>query len=129
MSDKSTQVLFEVPREVIDAQVKAAVVRALTEGQTERLIDAVVQAAMTQKKDSYSRSTIWDEQVNKMIREAAKDAFQEWLEEHRGVIRDKVRQKMEARKGAFITKITDSIAEAMTAGVRIDMSLFRGAED
>ncbi len=105
-----SQVSITVSKEVIDAHVKAAVVAALNKD-PEALVRAVVQAAMNQKdRNSYSSSTIWDDQVNAMIREVAKATFDEWLTEMKPTIAKEVRSRLAGKNGkATIDQIVDKL--------------------
>lgn len=105
----------EITRDIVQAQIKAAVVAALAKDPTQ-LVAAVVDAAMREKKNSYDRETIWDARVNEMIREAAEASFREWLAENSETIRQKVRQRLEREKTAFVKKIADSLTDAVKTG-------------
>ena len=120
MSD--AQVAITVSREVIDAHVKAAVMSALNKD-PEALIRAVVNAAMNQKdRNSYSQNTIWDDQVNAMIREVAKATFDEWLNEMKPTIAKEVRARLAGKNGR---KTIDDIVEKMsTALAGFQVSIF-----
>lgn len=109
-----SQVSITVSKEVIDAHVKAAVVSALNKD-PEALVRAVVQAAMNQKdRNSYSSNTIWDDQVNSMIRAVAKETFDEWLTEMKPTIAKEVRSRLAEKNGkATIDQIVDKLTTAL----------------
>jgi hypothetical protein len=109
-----SQVSITVSKEVIDAHVKAAVVSALNKD-PEALIRAVVSAAMNQKDShSYSGATIWDQQVNAMIREVAKATFDEWLNEMKPTIQKEVRLRLAGKNGK---KTIDDIVEQLSSAL------------
>lgn len=103
----------EITRDIVNAQIKAAVVSALAKDPAQ-LVSAVVDAAMKQKPErGYSSDPpIWDTMVNEMIREAAKSAFKEWLEENADMIKVKVRERLTKEKTKFIDKIVDSLVSS-----------------
>lgn len=113
MSEKpNTQIVMQIPEEVIKAQVQAAVASALAKNPDE-LIRACVEMAMNQKRDGYSRTTIWDDMVATKIRETAAECFSEWLVEQVPNIRKHVRAKLEQRRGQYFDKCVDALTEAM----------------
>jgi hypothetical protein len=107
-----TQVVMKIPPEIVQASVKAAVVQALGKD-PEALVRAVVDAAMHEKTNSYDRTTIWDSKVNAAIRDVAAEAFKEWLDEQRPMIRAAVR----ARLGESRTKLVDDFASKLVDGL------------
>lgn len=110
MSD-DTKLLMTVPRDIIDAQVKAAIAIALNKDPAV-LVRAVVDAAMGAKKNSYDRETIWQEQVNEMIREVAREQFKEWLVEQRPAVSKMIREKL----GKSSKELVDKVAAKMVDG-------------
>jgi hypothetical protein len=110
MSD-DTKLLMTVPRDIIDAQVKAAIAIALNKDPAV-LVRAVVDAAMSAKKNSYDRETIWQEQVNEMIREVAREQFKEWLVEQRPCVSKMIRDKL----GKSSKELIDKVAAKMVDG-------------
>lgn len=114
----------EITRDIVNAQIKAAVVTALARD-PEKLVAAVVDAAMKERpRNGYSSDpAIWDTMINEMIREAAKDAFKEWLAENAEMIKRKVRERLVREKTKFIEKIVDGMTDAMRSGFyfRIDL--------
>ena len=107
------QVSITVSKEIIDAHVKAAVITALNKD-PEALVRAVVNAAMNEKDRSYSNFTIWDTQVNSMIREVAKATFDEWLNEMKPTIAKEVRARLAGKNGR---KTIDDIVEKMATAL------------
>lgn len=102
---------LEVPPDIVRSIVQAQVVAAL--GQQDKLIEGVVAAALSEKnRDRYSSSTdpsIFQEQVSRMIREVAVEAFKEWLAENREKIRTEMRRQLTAQKGKALGSIIESI--------------------
>lgn len=111
MSD--TQIMMKVPEEVITAQVKAAVASVLNKD-PERLVRAVVDAAMAQKKDHYDKRSLWEEELNTMIRAVAREEFVAFLAEQRPGIAKLVREKL----GGSKSKILDDLVGRVVDGVK-----------
>lgn len=114
----------EITRDIVNAQIKAAVVTALARD-PEKLVAVVVDAAMKEKnRNGYSNDpSIWDSMINEMIREAAKGAFKEWLAENSEMIKRKVRERLAREKTKFIEKIVDGMVDAARTDFRFDISL------
>lgn len=125
MSD--AQVVVNVSKDIIDAHVKAAVAQTLSKDPS-ALIKAVVDAAMKQRApNSYSSDPpIWDQQVNAMIREVAKQTFDEWLNEMKPVIAKEVRARLAGKNGK--QTIDDIVNKLSTALQRFEVSIFIGRE-
>lgn len=114
MAQQDAQVVVNISKEIIDAHVKAAVVTALGKDPGE-LVRAVVDAAMRQPdSNSYGRTTIWEAQVNAMIREVAKATFDEWLTEMKPTIAKEVRARLAGKNGSkTITDIVEKLTSAL----------------
>lgn len=102
----------ELPQEIITSIVRAQIVQAL--GKSEQLIEGVVKAALEQKKDSYSRTTVFEDQVTEMIRKEAVDAFGEWLTENREKVRAALRKELTAKKGKLVTDLVDAFTTRLS---------------
>ncbi len=76
----SSEVKIKVPDEVISNLIHAEIAKQL--GPDNRLVEAVVRSALEQKKDNYSRETLFGDQVKNMIRGKAQDVFKSWLDQH-----------------------------------------------
>jgi hypothetical protein len=110
---EETKLLMSVPRDVIDAQVKAAVATALNKD-PEALVRAVVEAAMNAKKNSYDRETVWQEQINEMIRAVAREEFKAWLETQRAPIAKMIREKLGKSSKELIDKMAAKMVDGFT---------------
>lgn len=127
MSEKNTQVVFEVPHEVIDAQVNAAVMKALHEtGASKRLVAAIVDHAM-KEEDRNARyhekdKTVFGRAIREMIRKVAVEEFKAWLEEQRGEIRQHIRAALGRRKKEQVAKMADRLLDALS-GAEVHINL------
>lgn len=111
MANDETQVLMKVPKEIIDAQVKAAVMGVLAKD-TDALIRAVIDAAMNQKVNSYDRTTIWEQKLNNEIRKVADQYLEEWIQQQKPAIHKALAAKL-SQKGT-IGQIADGIIAKMS---------------
>lgn len=122
---KDTQIVMQVPQEVIRAQVQSAVAQALAKNPGE-LIRACVETAMRQPAvDRYGQRindvTVWEQTVNNMIRDLATEEFKAWLAEQAPAIRKAVRAKLEQRRGSYFDKCVDALTEAMSKNFNVSI--------
>lgn len=113
MGLSGNEVKMEIPQEIITSIVKAQVIAAL--GKSDDLVKAVIEAAITQKSNSYNRTTIFEEQVMEMIRKVAQECFQEWLTENRERIRSEMRKQLTAQKGRLMTELVDGFTKQLSS--------------
>ena len=109
MATEETKLLMSIPKDVIDAQVRAAVAVALNKD-PEALVRAVVEAAMNAKQNSYDRTTIWQEEINKMIRQVATDEFKAFLETQRPDIAKLIKEKLAKDTKTLLDVVTTKLA-------------------
>lgn len=110
----SNAVMINVSEDIIKAHVQAAVQQVLNRD-PERLVKAVVDAAMSQKRNGYSNEkTIWEEQLNEAIRAVAQETFREWIESVKPAVAKMVRERFEGPKGKETIK---TIVDKMTAAL------------
>ncbi len=90
---QDAEVKIQISQDIIKAHVQAAVASVLTKD-PEALVKAVVDAAMTERVNSYDRTTIWEKKVNEKIRKVADGIFEAWLEEQKPAIEKAVRSQL-----------------------------------
>lgn len=101
---------LEIPQDIVLSVVKAQVIAAL--GKSEQLVAGVVESALVAKVDRYSNSpTIFEAEVQKMIREVAVETFQVWLKENRDKIQAEMRRQLTAQKGKVLTELVDGFTK------------------
>lgn len=122
MSGVSVQISTENMERLIDAHIQAALTEALSRD-PEQLIEKVVTQALSQKKDSYSKQTLFGESVNKMIREAAREALKEWLEANKSLIKKAIDKRLKQSPQKFINSISDKIVEGLGKSFHISATL------
>ena len=107
-----TKIEFNLPKEIIDAHVRAAVVSTLNKN-GEELVRQVVEHAFAEKERGYSTDlTIWQRATNKAIRDCATEAFNEWLAEMTPIVRKAVKDRL---SGFDKKRTVDSIVEQLQA--------------
>ena len=104
------QVSFNIPEELIRGHLTAAVIQSI--GNPDKMINAIVQAALHAKpSNSYgSGKSLFEEEVGKVIREEAINAFKGWLDDMRPVIRDRVVARLNT---ARLDELADHAAEKL----------------
>jgi hypothetical protein len=98
----------EIQKDYIDKIIGAEIMKAL--GNEELIIQKVVEAAMNQKKDSYSNETYFMFEVKESIRKAAQDSFKEWLNENQKVVKSALKKYLSTKQGL----IDNLIKQVMT---------------
>ncbi len=105
----ASQLGITIPTQLIEDILRAEVVRAL--GSQEQLIEGIVRAAISAKRESYDRDTIFLKQAQEMIRNVATEALREWIEAHRRQIKDALYKNLSSRDGAPVKKLVESFSE------------------
>lgn len=117
-----TQVVMQVPKEIIDAQVRSAVAQALAKDPA-ALVRTIVEAALNEKDPrSYSNKPIWIDALNKMIRDEAQACIAEWIETQRPAIRKACHEKLGTQGRKIIAGIADQLAEKVKTGFHVSIS-------
>lgn len=116
---------LSIPQDMVLAAVKAQVIAAL--GKSEDLVAGVVSSALAQKANSYDGSTIFEDEVAKMIREVAIDSFRDWLNDNREKIRAEMLKQLKTQKGRVVTEMVDAVMEDLPR-VRASVNLSLGGE-
>jgi len=107
-----TEIGITVPQQLIEDLVRAAIVREL--GGQQALIEGIVNQALQAKKDSYRGSpTIFQEQVQKMIRGVAEEAVRDWIEQQRERIKAAFMKHLQSRDGLAAKKLVDGLIDGV----------------
>ena len=111
----------DVIQPIVQARIQASIVEALKRSDT--LIDTVVAAALTQKVnsdgkvDSYSSSnkyTILEVMATQYIREAARDALKQHLDEAREQIKKRVSDELKKKHTIIAAALVDGLAKSIS---------------
>lgn len=112
MADTMSQIGIAIPQGLIEDLVRAAVVREL--GGQQELIEGIVNQALSQKKDSYSKGTIFQDQVATMIRDVAREAVQEWVASKKEEIKAAFLKHLSSRDGLPAKKMVEGLVDGIS---------------
>lgn len=107
-----TKLLMTVPRDIIDAQIRAAVAQALAVN-PERMVRAVVDMALSRKRNEYDSRPMWEAAMDDMIRDVAKEEFKAWCEAQRPAIAKAIREKLGGNAKGLVDKIATKLADGL----------------
>ncbi len=121
----SSEMKIQIPEQLISDTIRAEIVRQIGGENKDKLVYAVVEHAMTGKKDSYSSTpTYFQEAVNGMIRDVACNIFREWLEANRDAISKALKIYLTSNKQEMLTELCENLAKNITQyGITIDLQL------
>ena len=125
MAKEDVKACVSVPREYVEEQIRLAIMQALSKD-TEAVVKALVDSALSTKKDSYSKETVLQVAYNNMVREAAVEALKDWIAETQPVIKAAVLKKIQATTGLAET-IADRVVEGL--GQRFSVQVFWKQEE
>lgn len=113
----------ESVRQVIDAQVQAAVCAALNHNGPQ-LIEALVKNVLMRKRDSYSNSkTILEETIEAVIVEEVKKAMAQWVETQRPKIAAAMEANIKKNTTAIVAQLVDSTAKQFANSWYVNVQL------
>ena len=112
---------IDLPQKMISDVVRANMVKAL--GNKKDFLDAIVKSALEAKKDRYSDTTIYQDELASMIRVVAKETFKEWLDEQKAKIKTAIVKRLTKEKEPFIDGIADNIIEGLTKAFYVTITL------
>ena len=105
---------IKIPETMVADTIRAEMVRQIIAGgAAEQWIKTIVEHAVSEKENSYDRTTKFGNAIAKMIREEAAAAFKEWLDENREQVRTALKKALERQGRRAITALVDNI----TAGL------------
>jgi RNA-binding protein YhbY len=110
----------EIQKDYIDKVIGAEIAKAL--GQSEIIIQNVVEAAMNQKKDSYSSETYFMVEVKNAIRKAAQDSFQEWLAENKNEVKKALKKYLSTKEG-MVDNLIKQILTGLTDHIYVSVNI------
>jgi len=111
----------EIQKDYIDKVIAAAMLEAL--GDKEAIIQQVIDAAMNQRKDSYSKETYFMAAVNQSVREAAQESFKEWLTENKDTVKVALKKYLSKKEGMIdnlVKQIMTGLIDHVSVSVRIE---------
>lgn len=104
-----SELKIQLPTALIEDSIRAEIVRQFPD--KEKLATRIIEEALTQKADRYSRSdeTLFGAAVKAMIREEAQKIFGEWVEENRDLIRKAFVAELKRDKHKRLAGMVDSL--------------------
>jgi hypothetical protein len=107
-------------KNIVQAHITAAVAQALS-SDPNKLVEQFVIAALSEKKDSYSRETKFEQSVALMVQGAARQAIQEWLNENKEIFTAALRKKL---KVLAADGWADSLADKVLKGLQDNFTVY-----
>ena len=111
IKDHVAGLAIQIPEKMITDVIRAEVIKAVPEPQ--KWVEAIVDRALKEKKNTYDSATIFEKTISEMIRKECGAVFAEWLEEHRLKIRDSLVTALSKGKAKRIKEIAEHIATGM----------------
>lgn len=120
MAAQEQPVVMNLSNEVLQAFVQAAVMKALPEDTRLRMVESVVNHALTVKADGYSRETVFEKALREAMTQEAQAQCKAYLDEMRPEIAKRIREQIKRRN--YADKIVDSLMEGLSI-VRFHISV------
>lgn len=125
----SLQINEDMVKPILEKQIQAAVMAGI--GNPEQLIQKVVSVALSHKVDKngdvskYSSDNTHDYLdvlTSKAIREAAKQALEEWLNENKTLVKEMVIKEMNkpARQKTLVKAFADAVEDSLSCSWRFN---------
>lgn len=114
---------FEIPKEIIDGHIRAALADALAKHSDHMIREIVDRALRAPAKDRYSNQTMVEEAIQATIQEEVGKAIKEWLEQHRPKIAEQVRAALTKKSDGLMSKLVANLAIHLAHGFDIRVLL------
>ena len=128
----SISVAPETVKAVIQAQIHAAVCKAL-EGTSQKFLEEAVRQVLcvkvnpsSGKAESYStyNTMTWVEWAGQhAIREVVEEEIKVWLKEHRDMLAAEIRKSLASSKTAMVKSLADSAADSVLNGIKFSFNV------
>ena len=120
-----SEVKIDIPAQLIENTIMAELVKNVSGENKDRLMKAVVEKAMSGKKDDYRSSrTFFQEAVEDMIRDEAKEIFRTWIDQNRKAIADALMTYMNEKKQVRLKEFCEKMANSINRyGINISLNL------
>lgn len=115
-------------QQILDVQVKAAIMKGLGKNK-DVVIAEIVNKALSQKKNNYDRTTIFEDAIDEMIRKAAKETLMIWLESKKEIIKQAIVKRLNKEESDFLESIADQIVNGLAKSFYVTCRLKVGEED
>lgn len=108
--------------EIVQARIEAEVAAALAKD-PELLIKGIVKTALLKKKDQYSRTTVVQDMIQRMIHDEAQEAIKAWVEENRPMIRARVNKALTLRHSEHLDSFANAVMEGLAENLRVSVTI------
>lgn len=109
----ATEVKIDIPTSLIEDTIRMEMVRQMPN--KEAIMAEVIRKAMTAKKDGYSNSkTVFQETFETKIMDTVREIVGEWMELHRGELKDHLVKYLTQGKKEFMNKFADALINGIT---------------
>jgi len=112
----------KLEEDLVKTYIEKAIAEALGKN-PEALVQAVVREAMSAKRNTYDRKTIFQSAIEEMIRQAAKEQFKLWLDTQKDKIKKALQERLAKEGDGFIAKVTDSIVTGLAESFYVSVHL------
>ncbi len=116
-------VVMQLPKELIETQIKALVLDACLKNGQALVAEAVRQVLTAPDNTNYGRGTVLDKVIRELIVTTANAAAREWIVEQGPAIREAVRKRLTAEKTALVKELCDKVGSALTTNLRVDVRI------
>lgn len=115
---------IKVPEDLIKDVIMGEIARQFPPDKQRLMFELVVKNALGQQKDRYSNTSFFQDTINTMVREVAKEVFKNWIEQNRKEIESALFNYLNDNKQARLTEFCESLAENITAhGIEVKLDL------
>jgi hypothetical protein len=116
---------IDIPQKMIEDTIRAELIRNISEQSKDKLITAVVEKALTERKDNYRGTpTFFEQAVTEMIRETAKGIFREWIESNREDISKAIYAHLNGTKQKRLKEFAEKLANNISSyGISVNIDL------
>ncbi len=120
-----SEVKIDIPAQLIENTIMAELVKNVSGENKDRLMKAVVEKAMTGKKDNYSSTrTFFQESVEDMIRDEAKKIFREWIDQNRKTLADALMAYLNEKKQVRLKEFCENMVNSINRyGINVSINL------
>ena len=111
--EKKFELGLSVSDEVVKDMVRTAVAKSL--GNADAIVTNIINSAFESKsRESYGNKTVWQEVVEKTIRDRAQECFAEWMKQNDAKIKEAFAARLKKDRASVIAKIVDGLVSGMT---------------
>ena len=116
MSDKEKDHVAGLAIQIPEAMITAAIMTELARSMPDRdrMIEAVIRQALTEKDSSYDRETKFEKTVKKMIHEVAAEVMKAWIDTNKEAIRKAFLAALDGNRKKNLIVLADKMVDGLT---------------